>query len=64
MQKINKRDCVFFLIFLLRKWKHEQLQYIHKGHGDLHKLTWSRHDGTHPIMDGKAAKEGLVKDIT
>lgn len=42
----------------------KELQYIHKGQEGLHKLTWSRHDGNHPIMDGKAVKEDLMKNVT
>ena len=42
----------------------KELQYIHKGQGGLHKPTWSRHDGNHPIMDAKAGKEELMKNTT
>lgn len=41
-----------------------EFQYIHKGQGGLHKPTWSRHDGSHPITDAKADTEELMKNTT
>lgn len=42
----------------------KELQFTHKDQGGLHKPTWSRQGGNHPIMEAKVVKEDLMKNIT